>query len=75
MFSDHGQCNVTFHGDQYLGGYYGASLLKPSAISPFGPHPGASFYCTYTFQGVPGQRVMMHVKKLRVGHYDYTENR
>ena len=72
-FADGGQCNMTSSGEEYVQGYYGLTVIRPIPIH--NGMVGTTFYCTYSFQGVRGQRILIHLKRLQVGYYDTDEKR
>ena len=63
---------MTSEGKDFQNGYYGDTLLKPAG---FNHGKDVQTYCTYTFKGVPGQRVMFHLKRLRAGSFNTEMNR
>ena len=65
---------MTSDGTDYASGLYGD-------VEPLKPYPitnhmlGSHFYCTYSFHGVKGQRILLRLTQLQVGFFDEQKKR
>ena len=68
IIADTLRCNQTSDGHDFLGRDHPPQLAK--AIGLREAYIDQPVSCVYTFLGVPGQRILLHLHKFKVGEYD-----